>query len=133
MIHLTQKSWRKILGLGALFSMGMIAATGVQAQGWEPNCGGEPKAPAINVSSVENYNASVDRFKAYEKAARTYYACVVKQSNQKQAVISQKAKSEMEVYQKVSVEVHNRISGNFNKIDTELKTAAKKLKAASKN
>ena len=42
-------------------------------------CGGEPRIPKIDMSTVQRYNISVDKVGAYEKAARVYNSCVSKQ------------------------------------------------------
>ncbi|MDI2090442.1 hypothetical protein [Commensalibacter oyaizuii] len=122
----------KLLLQVGLIALGMTASGAVYAQDWAANCGREPKAPALNVSNVTNYNNSVEHFSAYDKAARAYYACVAKQAHAKQTAISQKAKAEMEPYQKATTEIRSRITANLTKMQTELKAAGKKLGAKPK-
>lgn len=90
-------------------------------------CGAEPSAPTLDVSSVDRYNASVDKAASYEKAARVYNACVAKEATRQQTVISNEAKAKMEHIQEGSSAVQKRIAANFSKYTTQLKTAGAKL------
>lgn len=116
----------------SVIGVGMVMGGAAFAQDWATSCGHEPKAPAINVSNVTNYNASVEQFTAYNKSARIYYACISKQTHAKQLTISQKAKTDMELIQKVSTDVRMHIAANLTKMQAELKAGGKKLGATSK-
>lgn len=102
--------------------------SGYALAAWTPfDCGKEPSAPSLDVSTVENYNSSVDKVAAYEKAARAYNSCVAKAAAKEETAISNEAKAKMEPYQEGSAAVQKRIAGNFTKYNTELKAAAAKF------
>lgn len=107
----------------------MLFGASAHAEGlWTAaGCGAEPSAPTLDVSSVDRYNASVDKAASYEKAARTYNACVAKEATRQQTVISNEAKTKMEHIQEGSSAVQKRIATNFSKFTTQLKTAGAKL------
>lgn len=114
-----------------MIGIGLISGTAAFAQDWTASCGNEPKAPMVNVSNVTKYNASVEQFNNYNKAARVYYACIAKQAHAKQLAISQKAKSEMESIQKVSADTNARIVANLTKMRAAIVEGGKKLNGAS--
>ena len=107
----------------------MLSGVSAHAEGlWTASgCGAEPSAPTLDVSSVDRYNASVDKAASYEKAARTYNACVAKEATRQQTVISNEAKTKMEHIQEGSSAVQKRIAANFSRFTTQLKTAGAKL------
>lgn len=107
----------------------LTAVGGASARAaWVPtDCGREPTAPTLDVSSVEAYNAGVDKVAAYEKAARAYNSCVSKEAAREETAISNEAKAKMAPYQEGSAAVQKRIAANFTKFNTELKTAAAKF------
>lgn len=122
----------KIVIQAGIIGLGMVVGSAAFAQDWAASCGHEPKAPTVNVSNVTNYNSSVEHFTAYDKAARAYYNCVAKISSAKQTAISQKAKADMEPYQKATTEIRARLATNLTKMQTELKAGGKKLGAKPK-
>lgn len=121
---------KKIISV-TVMSLGMVLGCSAFAQDWTTSCGSEPKVPSINVSNVSNYNASVDHLNNYNKAVRTYYACIVKQARAKQLAISQKAKSEMEAIQKTTTEINTHITSNLTKMRAEIVAGNKKLNGSS--
>ncbi|GCD75436.1 hypothetical protein NBRC3299_1728 [Acetobacter pasteurianus NBRC 3299] len=93
-------------------------------------CGAEPVAPSVEVSSVDKYNASVDKVSAYEKAARTYNSCVVKAAVKEETAISNEAREKIAHIHEGSSTVQKRIAGNFTKLTTALKAGGAKLQKA---
>ncbi|WP_026396428.1 hypothetical protein [Acetobacter nitrogenifigens] len=90
-------------------------------------CGSEPSAPSVDGSSVDRYNASIDRVSAYEKAARTYNSCVSKQANHDETVVSNEARDKIAHIHEGSVAVQKRIAANFTKMTAQLKAAGGKF------
>lgn len=91
------------------------------------HCGNEPDAPALPVGDAEHYNASVDRFKAYEAAARVYNKCVSAAASKEEAAISDEARDRIAKIHAQSVAVQKRIAANFTKGTATLKAGAQKL------
>lgn len=89
-----------------------------------PACGKEPVAPAVDSSSVAKYNASVDAVTAYERAARTYNACVSSAAARDESAISAEAKARIGQVHQTSVAVQQRIAGHFAKLTADLKAGA---------
>jgi hypothetical protein len=107
-----------------------VASTtaGAAAGSWSPgNCGREPAAPVVDTSTIERYNASVDQVTAYEKAARSYNACVSKEATAEQTSISNNARSRIDSIQSVSAGVQKRIAANFTSLTGALRDAGAKL------
>lgn len=104
----------------------------VSATAWTPaGCGREPPAPAVDTSTIDRYNASVDHVTVYEKAARSYNACVSKAAVAEQTAISNDARTRIDAIQAVSSGVQKRIAGNFTTLTTALRDAGPKLQASS--
>lgn len=114
---------------------GVVLACGwgvapAQAAGhvWVPqNCGDEPTAPAVDVSTVERYNASVDKVSAYQKEARAYNSCVVRSALHEETAISEDAKDRISFVHDSSSAVQKRIAGNFEKLTATLKAGSARL------
>ncbi|MBO1327670.1 hypothetical protein OQ496_04165 [Acetobacter suratthaniensis] len=108
--------------------------TPVRAAGhvWTPqNCGEEPAAPAVDVSSVERYNASVDKVSAYQKEARAYNSCVVRSALHEETAISEDAKDRITFVHDSSAAVQKRIAANFEKLTATLKAGSTRLQKAA--
>lgn len=90
-------------------------------------CGQEPDAPVITGGDTAHYNASVDRFSAYEKAARAYNACVSAQASKEETAISEDARARIAKVHATSVAVQQRIAANFAKLSALLTAASHKL------
>lgn len=99
---------------------------------WAPqNCGEEPAAPAVDVSSVERYNASVDKVSAYQKEARAYNSCVVRSALHEETAISEDAKDRITFVHDSSAAVQKRIAANFEKLTATLKAGSARLQKAA--
>ncbi|BAT19959.1 hypothetical protein [Asaia bogorensis] len=90
-------------------------------------CGQEPSAPSITATDTAHYNASVDKFQAYEKEARAYNSCVASASQKEEQAISEDARERIAKVHAVSTGVQQRIAANFSHISAELTAAGKKL------
>ncbi|WP_025885771.1 hypothetical protein [Asaia prunellae] len=90
-------------------------------------CGQEPSAPAVSASDTAHYNASVDKFQAYEKAARNYNSCVASAAQKEEQAISEEARDRIAKIHAVSTGVQQRIAANFSHMSAELTAAGKKL------
>ncbi|GBR29138.1 hypothetical protein [Kozakia baliensis] len=91
------------------------------------HCGREPEAPSVTATDTAHYNASVDRFQTYEKAARAYNSCVSTQAQREESAISEDARARIAKIHAVSSGVQQRIAGNFSHISAQLTAAGKKL------
>ncbi|GBQ21809.1 hypothetical protein ACLRDC_01650 [Gluconacetobacter sacchari] len=103
---------------------GLSVARAADAAWSAPACGKEPAAPVVEAGSVAKYNASVDAVTAYEKAARTYNACVAAAAARDEAAISAQARARIDQVHQASVAVQQRIAGHFTKLTTDLKAGA---------
>ncbi len=96
--------------------------------GWSAaQCGREPAAPAVDTTTIDRYNASVDRVTAYERAARSYNACVSKAATTEQTAISNEARTRIDAIQAVSSGVQKRIAANFGALTEALRAGTPKL------
>jgi hypothetical protein len=108
------------------------AIPAAEGAAWNPSqCGREPVAPGVDTSTVDRYNASVDRVTLYEKAARTFNACVSKAATIQQTAISNEARTRIDAIQTVSGGVQKRIAGNFASLTTALRAGAPKLQSSA--
>ncbi|MBO1325939.1 hypothetical protein K2X14_13410 [Acetobacter sp. TBRC 12305] len=107
---------------------GLVAPANAAERGWSATgCGDEPTAPTLDVSTVQHYNASVDQVDAYEKAARTYNACVTRAALKDETAISDEARQKIAYVHDSSAAIQARIASNFTRLTTALKTAGAKL------
>ncbi|RUT26587.1 hypothetical protein C0V97_04510 [Asaia sp. W19] len=90
-------------------------------------CGQEPSAPSIAATDTAHYNASVDKFQAYEKEARAYNSCVAAAAQKEEQAISEDARDRIAKIHAVSTGVQQRIAANFSHLSAELTAAGKKL------
>lgn len=124
---------RKGLFLAIGFGVACVApawcATAQAASGgWSAaECGSEPVMPALDVSSVEHYNASVDKATAYQKAARAFNACVAKAANKQETAISNEARDKIAYVHEGSQAVQKHIAANFTHMTTTLKAGSSKF------
>ncbi|EHH69365.1 hypothetical protein [Gluconobacter morbifer] len=121
---------RSVIALCGLSLLAVLSTSVVQAaeSSWTAaKCGAEPQAPAIKAGTVAQYNDSVDRVTAYEKAARAYNACVSGQANREETAISQEASAKISHIHAGSAAVQGHIAASFQKLSTELTTAGRKL------
>ncbi|MGI4942804.1 MAG: hypothetical protein ACRYHQ_19935, partial [Janthinobacterium lividum] len=77
---------------------------------WSAPCGREPVAPVVDTSTVDRFNAAVDHVTLYEKAARSYSACISKAATVQQTAVSNDAKTRIDAIQAVSSGVQKRIA-----------------------
>lgn len=120
---------RKAVLLG-LFFMGAVSigTAGAAETAWTASkCGAEPQAPAVKAGTVAQYNESVDRVTAYEKAARTYNACVAAQANREETAISQDATARISHVHAGSAAVQSHIAASFQALSASLAAAGRKL------
>ncbi len=110
-----------LCGLG-----GSAASAAAGAAAWPPTqCGREPAAPQVDDSTVERYNASVDRVTLYEHQARTFDACVARAASTAQAAISDDARQRIDAIQAVNIGLQRRIAGNFTALGAALRNRPK--------
>lgn len=93
------------------------------------DCGKEPTPPTVDISSVEHYNTSVDKVMAYEKAARTYNACVASEATKAETAVSNDAKQQIDHIHAASVAVQKKLAANFVDLSGKLKAGSKKFSA----
>lgn len=121
-----------LASIGGLVAMVACAPAHAAERVWVPSaCGAEPDAPVVDVSTVEKYNASVDKVSAYEKAARTYNACVSKTAVKEETAISNDARDKIAYIHDGSTTVQQRIGANFTQLTTALKAGGAKLQKAA--
>lgn len=112
----------------ALVLPGLAVPAHAAERGWSAaGCGDEPSAPAVDVSTVQRYNASVDQVSAYEKAARTYNACVTRAAVKEETAISDEARQKIAYVHDSSAAIQSRIASNFTRLTTALKAGGAKL------
>ncbi len=120
-----RKAW---IVLPALVWGVAIPGATVRAAAWSaPQCGREPAAPAVDTSTVDRYNASVDRVTIYERQARAYNACVSKTASAQQTAISNDARARIDAIQAVRGDVQKRIATNFTSLTAALRAGAPRL------
>lgn len=119
----------KRIALTLLSSSLVLGSLTVSAAMADPRakCGQEPSAPSVTANDTAHYNASVDKFQAYEKEARAYNSCVATQAQKEEQAISEDARDRIAKIHAVSTGVQQRIAANFSHISAELTTAGKKL------
>ncbi len=103
------------------------AAAAVGAGWGAAQCGREPAAPAVDTTTIDRYNASIDRVAAYERAARSYNACVARTATTEQTAISNEARTRIDAIQAVSAGVQKRIAANFGALTAALRAGASRL------
>ncbi len=96
-----------------------------------PQCGREPAAPGVDTSTVDRYNASVDRVTIYERQARAFNACVSKSASAQQTAISNDARARIDAIQAVRGDVQKRIATNFTSLTTALRAGAPRLQTSA--
>ncbi len=121
-----------LASIGGLVAVVVCAPAHAAQTRWTPAaCGAEPAAPVVDVSSVEKYNASVDKVSAYEKAARAYNACVSKTALKEETAISNDARDQIAYVHEGSTAVQQRIGANFTQLTTALKAGGARLQKAA--
>ncbi|GBR69530.1 hypothetical protein [Gluconobacter kanchanaburiensis] len=116
--------------LSGLFFTGVVSTgvAGAADTAWTASkCGSEPQAPAVKAATVAQYNESVDRVTAYEKAARVYNTCVAAQANREETAISQDASARISHIHAGSAAVQSHIAASFQVLSANLATAGHKL------
>ncbi len=104
------------------------SATAASGAGWSAaQCGREPAAPAVDTTTIDRYNASIDRVAAYERAARGYNACVARAATTEQTAISNEARTRIDAIQAVSAGLQKRIAANFGALTAALRAGAPRL------
>ncbi len=100
-----------ITALVLLLSVASSTA-GVLKEGiWIPSgCGVRQEPPFIDTTTVDSYNASVKAINEWQKTAKAYDDCIVKEANADSAVI---AKSATEEQGKLK-EIVNKINNDLN-------------------
>jgi hypothetical protein len=85
---------------------------------WSPSsaCGTEPEPPAIDQSSVDGYNNSVDAINAWQQKANTYNSCMVNEANADSAIITKSAS-----------ELQSRFRATVEKIKADIEAAKANL------
>jgi len=115
---------------GLFVGMFCLVTNAAWAQGWTAAaCGAEPQAPRADVSSVAAYNASVDKISAYQKAARTYDACMGAAASKEETAISEDARARIAHIHDAVVASHGRIAANFTAQNGVLQAASRKFAA----
>lgn len=112
--------------LSASFACASVSASSAFADP-RAKCGQEPSAPTITATDTAHYNASVDRFQAYEKEARSYNSCVASAAQKEEQAISEEARDRIAKIHAVSTGVQQRIAANFSHLSADLTAAGKKL------
>lgn len=120
---------RKAALFGLVFAgtAGAGSASAAEAAWTASKCGAEPQAPAVKAATVAQYNESVDRVTAYEKAARAYNACVAAQANREETAISQEASARISHVHAGSAAVQSHIAASFQTLSANLAAASRKL------
>lgn len=129
-----RKGFFKVLSLATVLAAVAVLPVGAKAAyaagSWSAaDCGTEPAMPTLDVSTVEHYNASVDKATAYQKAARAYNTCVAKTANKQETAISNEAKEKIAYVHEGSAAVQKHIAANFAHMTAALKAGSSKFAA----
>ncbi|MEW9272686.1 hypothetical protein [Gluconobacter oxydans] len=116
-----------LFGLVVAGIAGSGSASAAEAAWTASKCGVEPQAPVVKAATVAQYNESVDRVTAYEKAARVYNACVAAQANREETAISQEASARISHVHAGSAAVQSHIAASFQTLSANLAAASRKL------
>ncbi|AAW61702.1 hypothetical protein [Gluconobacter oxydans] len=116
-----------LFGLVVAGIAGSGSASAAEAAWTASKCGAEPQAPVVKAATVAQYNESVDRVTAYEKAARVYNACVAAQANREETAISQEASARISHVHAGSAAVQSHIAASFQTLSANLAAASRKL------
>lgn len=128
-----RKGFLLVCGVAVLVAQPLVQNVArAAATGWTAAaCGAEPTMPSLDVSSVEHYNASVDKATTYEKAARAYNSCVAKTANKEETAISNEAREKIAHIHEGSAAVQKHIAANFTRMTAVLKAGSAKFGGAS--
>ncbi|MGV4876165.1 hypothetical protein [Acetobacter indonesiensis] len=128
-----RKGFLLVCGVAVLVAQPLVQNVAhAAATGWSAAaCGAEPTMPSLDVSSVEHYNASVDKATTYEKAARAYNSCVAKTANKEETAISNDAREKIAHIHEGSAAVQKHIAANFTRMTAALKAGSAKFGGAS--
>lgn len=110
------------------FSAGMSAAPLYAASGPFDKCGSAPVEPDLKLDTVAHFNEAVDKFQTYQKDARKYDACVIKQARTAEEAISADARKQIAAIHDQGMAIHNRISKDFADMAASFNKASAKLK-----
>lgn len=116
-----------LFGLVVAGIAGSGSASAAEAAWTASKCGAEPQAPVVKAATVAQYNESVDRVTAYEKAARVYNACVAAQANREETAIGQEASARISHVHAGSAAVQSHIAASFQTLSANLAAASRKL------
>ena len=84
---------------------------------WSPSaCGTEPVAPAIEQDSIDDYNKSIKAINDWQKKARAFNECVIKEANADNSLIVKTANDQQ-----------SRLHAVLDKIKSEMDAAKAKL------
>lgn len=92
------------VGLTFVFFMqlGGMAQAGSLINGeWKTShCGQKPIPPEVDVRDIDAYNKSVTAVNEWQKQSGTYFECQVKEANEDNKAIAEKANAEQAFYRK---------------------------------
>lgn len=110
------------------FVTGMSALpSNVEASPFD-KCGVAPSEPELRLDTVAHFNNAVDQFQKYQKEARKYDDCVIKQARLTEEAISAEARKQIAAIHDQGMSIHNRISKDFADMAASFNKASAKLK-----
>ncbi|MGR8930327.1 MAG: hypothetical protein ACU836_06770 [Gammaproteobacteria bacterium] len=115
---------KSFLGMVAITCVVMPSFTSagiLNGSTWAPSeaCGAKPQAPAIDDSSIDAYNKSVGAINEWQKKARTYYECLIKEANADNKIIADTANREQETYRQTVESIGSKADAAKKKLDNQ--------------
>ncbi len=87
---------------------------------WSPtNCGEKPEPPAIDVTSPENFNRSVEAINEWQDRALAYNSCLIKEANADNDLIAKTANDTQAEFRKTIDRVSSEAEKARDKIDSK--------------
>ncbi len=80
-------------------------------------CGREPAPPAIESSSAEAYNASLERVREWQQRAQAYNTCVVQEANGDNEAIAKAANAQQARFKAAVSEIQGRATAINARLD----------------
>jgi outer membrane autotransporter protein len=101
-----------------LLQLSGIAQAGSLVNGeWKTsNCGQKPMPPALDVRDIDAYNKSVTAVNEWQQQSGTYFECQVKEANDDNKVIAEKANAEQAYYRKTLESIGATLEAGKNKL-----------------
>lgn len=98
--------------------LGGVAQAGTLSNGeWKTShCGQKPTPPQIDVRDIDQYNKSIAAVNEWQQQSGIYFECQVKEANEDNKVIAEKANAEQAYYRKSLEAISTTLEAGKNKL-----------------